>query len=315
MKRCLLSSLILIIICCVLSCSACAEVSYDSLLELASDLRHKEITHQSIEAFALALDEFEGMTMQIGSRGLEIEAFQDLLVLSGYLTEHYIPGLYGSSTAQAVESFQSVCELPITGKASLATQFMLIVTAADFQYDESDRLFAIANNFGIVVYPDNTFFIGYFEQNGINPAKGTAYPPEDNEKSEMDIAVDNSANSGSLQVETETDVCTPRAYYREIDRDKDTYYKQSITLENNLEIRITTTLYHKTSKFEGGRITGSFPVSPASSYYSVEWITKYEHCIVNNRYDITFSDTGAFITILEGNDDYHIEGFFPIDSN
>ena len=64
-----------------------AEDTNDILLNGAGVLIEGQASYASVDSFVEALDLLNGLTLQVGSRGNYVAAFQSLLIVSGYLPE------------------------------------------------------------------------------------------------------------------------------------------------------------------------------------------------------------------------------------
>jgi hypothetical protein len=145
----------------------CATIEETSLILNASQgLVEGEGHFSYIGTFIEALDSLEGLTLQIGSRGNHVAAFQSLLITSGYLPEGEDDGIYGKKSAAAVEKFQLTAGLKPTGKATLTTQFMIVIANSDLVTREEGIYMAQIDNYAVVIWPNYSFFIGVLETDG-----------------------------------------------------------------------------------------------------------------------------------------------------
>lgn len=166
MKNTRFLSLILALIL-ALSVFGCAIAEETSLILNASqELIEGEDRFSGIDGFIEALDSLEGLTLKVGSRGNHVAAFQSLLITSGYLPEGENDGIYGKKTAAAVNEFQLAAGLNVSGEATVATQFMLVMSNSDLIENEESVYVAQIDNYAIAIWPNYSFFIGLLEADG-----------------------------------------------------------------------------------------------------------------------------------------------------
>lgn len=166
MKKTAIVSMILVLILSMIS--PCYATTEDTrlILSASQELIEGEDHYNNIDTFLEALDLLEGLTLQVGSRGNHVVAFQTLLISSGYLSEGENDGIYGKKTAAAVEEFQDAAGLTVSGDATTATQFMLVITNSDLEEYRDGIYKAQIDNYAVVVWPDYSFFIGVLESDG-----------------------------------------------------------------------------------------------------------------------------------------------------
>lgn len=166
MKKSVLVSLILALILALSMPGLAVAADKDAILSASQELISSTDRFKGIDDFVEALDQLEGLTLQNGSRGNYVAAIQTLLIEHGYLAKGENDGIYGKKTASAVSEFQQAAGLKPTGIATVATQFMMIITDSEFEKNENEVYIAQIDNYAVAVWPDYSFFIGLLEQDG-----------------------------------------------------------------------------------------------------------------------------------------------------
>lgn len=127
----------------------------------------------TVEEFLKGNQGVEGLTYQVGSRSAGVREFQNLLINYGYSSIGEADGSYGNKTAAAVKEFQAKVNLPVTGKADLSTQFMLLMHCGSF-IEKGETFVAQVKNYIMVIWPSKAYYIGAVDQSG-NFMEGTYY--------------------------------------------------------------------------------------------------------------------------------------------
>ena len=115
----------------------------------------------------------EGLTYQLGSKGTGVRELQRVLLSNGYSSIEKADGTYGSKTSEAVSEFQAANNLPVTGKADLLTQFSLIIHSGAFT-QKGNAYVAQVNNYAVIIWPDKAFYVGAVDKSA-NLVEGTYY--------------------------------------------------------------------------------------------------------------------------------------------
>lgn len=166
MKKSVLVSLILALLMMLSMPGLAIAADRNAILSASQALISSTDYYEGIDDFIGALDQLDGLTLQIGSRGNYVAAFQALLIEHGYLAKGEDDGIYGKKTAAAVSEFQQAAALKPTGIATVATQFMMIITDSEFEKNEDGVYIAQVDNYAIAIWPDYSFFIGLLEHDG-----------------------------------------------------------------------------------------------------------------------------------------------------
>lgn len=166
MKKTFRALLILVLMLSVLISAGATAENNTIILNASQGMIEGTDYSASIDTFIEALELLEGLTLKTGSRGNYVAAFQSLLIHSGYLAEGESDGIWGKKTTSAVREFQKITGLPPTGEGTVATQFMLVLSNADFAVNEDGIHIAQIDNFAVVIWPDYSFYIGLLESDG-----------------------------------------------------------------------------------------------------------------------------------------------------
>lgn len=166
MKRFILVLLILTLISTLSVPSSAIAADKDVILRASQELINCSDRYEGIDGFISALDQLNGLTLQMGSRGSYVAAFQSLLIAHDYLPKGEDDGIYGGKTATAVSEFQQAAGLKPTGTATVATQFMMIIADSEFEKNANEAYVAQLDNYAVAIWPDYSFFIGLLEPDG-----------------------------------------------------------------------------------------------------------------------------------------------------
>ena len=139
----------------------------------SQDLFDTSTNLENTDEFLNLLQYIDGLTYQVGSRGLGVMELQNMMINLGYLPSDGADGSYGNQTAAAVMDFQTVAGLNVTGIADLTTQFMLLMFNASF-LQQRTMYIARFNNYAAIIWPGEALYIGVLDHTG-DFIEGTYY--------------------------------------------------------------------------------------------------------------------------------------------
>lgn len=139
--------------------------SAHSIEHRTQGLISSSLSLDSINEFRDDLQDIDGLTYQVGSRGTAVLELQRILINSDYLQTGGADGIYGNKTAGAVREFQAANGLTVTGEADLATQFMLVALNSTL-VQQTNSFIAQTGHYVIIIWPNEAFYIGTVDRSG-----------------------------------------------------------------------------------------------------------------------------------------------------
>ena len=157
--------------------SSLEEPEDDPPSEWALSLANDPISDEIIKGFCNSLASIDGYVYNSESTGKSVQAIQNLLDLAGYPIQNESKSSYGPRTKASVLAFKENLGLEANDTLTPQDQFMLLIHAAPISFKdyENDARAFFVGNFGLIVWPGGTFFLGTANPNNGSYFNGTYF--------------------------------------------------------------------------------------------------------------------------------------------